>query len=241
MNNYQLNLLNRGKFEFVSELGNENIEFKESLVLHQNENYKIVGYKIIINNSMVDCVLYKNEKYQATINGVIEIPFCFDKPGSEIVLTFKGGIADDCSLTLSVVLSNHEEFDIKTAKENQEQLNKSIALTLTIGNSLINIYCKKANDSVVKTIIKLLFSVDGNIYLVDEIESDKEFNSKTGLGYGLYECCVEQYDSNCKLIASSTKSIVLENEINKLRLAIEASLKDVENQVKASGNHTVCW
>ena len=241
MNNYQLNLLNRGKFEFVSELGNEVVELNDALVLHQNGNYKIGGYKIIVNNSMVDGVLYQNKKYSQNTNGLIEIPFDFDKPGNEIVLSFKGGIADDCQLALSLVLANHEAFDIKEAKENQEQLNNNISLVLTKGNSLINIYFKKANDNVVKTILKVFFYENDKTYLVEESENNGEFKSITGLGYGSYVCYVEQYDAKDKLVAFRKKSISLTDEIASLKSSLEKSLDGVKSQVRASGRNTVSW
>ena len=146
---------------------------------------------------------------------------------------------DKLSLPISLVLANHEAYDIKEAQENQEQLNKNIALVLTKGNSLINVYFKKANDSVIKSIVKIYFCNNDNKYLIEETENNNGFKALGCLGYGTYKCIVEQFDSKNKMIASSSSSITLHDDIEALKKALTESLDSVKGQVRASGRHTV--
>lgn len=243
MNNYQLNLLNRGKFEFLSELGNEEVELKDTLVLHQNENYKIGGYKIIINNSMVSCVKYQKKEYTANENGVIEVPFEFNNADKGIYLSFKGEIADDCSLPIKAVLANRESFDIKEAEENYEKLVNQVALVLNTGNSLINVFWKKADETVTKTIIKFYYYDHKTKieYLIEESENNGEFKSFCGLAYGRYKFIIEQYDSKNNLVVSVSDIISLENEMADLKSSLENSLNGVKDQVRASGRNTIVY
>ena len=239
MDNYQSKILNKSKIEFYSENGNEEMEFNDGLVLRQNLNYKLEGYKIVINSSTIDHVIYNGKKYSADPE-LILIPFDFNKYSKELVVSFKNGIADDCTLPISVVLSNHDKYDELEAKENRKQLNQNIALVLTRGESLINIYFKKANSSVVKTNIKLYFCNKETQYLIDSYESNGEFKSVTGLGYGTYRCVVEQFDSNNHVVASDEKSINLVNDIESLKSELSKSLEGVKTQVRNSGRNTVC-
>lgn len=145
----------------------------------------------------------------------------------------------DCDLPLSLILANHEAYDIKEAKENQEQLNKNIALVLTKGNSLINVYFKKANESISKSVVKIYFCNNDDTYLIEENENNSGFRALCCLGYGTYKCTVEQFDSKNKLVASAASSIVLRDDIEALKKSLTDSLDAVKGQVRASGRHTV--
>lgn len=243
MDNYQINLLNKGTFDFESEAGKEKIKINEKCVVYQNENYKIGGYKILINNVAVEYVTYLDKKYSSNKDKIIEIKFDFDNVGKELVFTFKNGVADDCSLPIQAVLSNRESFDMKEAEENYEKLVNQVSLVLNTGNSLINMYWKKADETVTKTIIKFYYYDNKTKieYLIEESENNGEFKSFCGLAYGRYKFIIEQYDSKNNLVVSLSDIISLENEMADLKSSLENSLNGVKDQVKASGRHTVCW
>ena len=239
MDQYQLSLINRGSFGFDSANGSEKIEFNNGFTLYQNENYKISGYKLLIDNPVVDYVLYLGKKYAPKSGSIIEVSIDFNNIGSELTMVFKNGVADDCVLPIKCVLADHSKFDEKEAKENQERLNKNVALVVTKGNSLINVYFKKADDSVTKSVLKIYFWNNNESYLIEESENNTGFKSMAGLGYGTYECTVEQYDSKCRLVASVKSSVTLRDDINELKKSLTDSLDSVKGQVRASGRNTV--
>ena len=243
MDNYQINLLNKGTFDFESEAGKEKIIINEKCIVYQNENYKISGYKILINNTAVEYVTYSDKKYSSNKDKIIEIKFDFDNVGKELVFTFKNGVADDCSLPIEAVLANRESFDMKEAEKNYYKLVNQVALVLNTGNSLINACWKKADETITKSIVKFYYYDDRTKieYLIEESENNSEFKSFCGLAYGRYKFIIEQYDSKNNLVVSVSGIISLKNEIADLKSSLENSLNGVKDQVKASGRHTVSW
>lgn len=241
MDNYQKNLLNKGTFDFESEAGKEKIKINEEIILYQNENYRIGGYKIIINNIAIESILYCNKKYSPNKNKTIEIDFDFNKIGENLIFVFKNAVADDCSLPIKAILADRESFDTKEAETNYEKLVNKVALILSKGNALINAYWKKSDETVLKTIIHLHYfdEATGNEYLIEESENNGEYKSISGLAYGNYRFNVEQYDSKGKLIVSVSKVITLNNDIEELKHLLSEGLNGVKNQVRASGIHTV--
>lgn len=241
MDNYQLNLINRGKFAFESNNGSERFVFDNGFVLYQNENYKITGYKLVIDNSVVDHVCYLEKEY-ASKSGRIEVAIDFSINASTLTISFKNGLADDCIIPIQYILADHGKFDEKEARANKEQLANNVALVVAKGNSLINVYFKKANSKVEKSIVRIdYYGENDEYYTLDESENEAGFKSISGLAYGKYKCVVSQFDSKNNLIISVEKMVVLNDEIDDLKKVLKNSLEDVKKQVGASSKHTVSW
>ena len=238
MDKYQINLLNRGTFSFESELGEEKIEVGESLTLYQNENYKVGNYRIVINNSSIDSVVYSGTKHRAK-DGAVIVAFDFNNVEKELIISFKNGLADDCSMPVSAVFADKGAFDAKVEKENQKQLIASIALTASTGPALINVFWKKANSSVNKCVIKVQYQADSNVgYLVFNKEVDGEYLSLTGLAYGKYIIKVEEYVSG-KLLASVETSARLSDAAEDFRREMKEVKEILKGVGRAAGGHWV--
>ena len=242
MDKYQLNLISRGTFSFVSELGEEKIEMGESLVLYQNENYKIGNYKIVISNPSIESVTYLSKKFVSK-NNVVTVEFDFDKVEPGLKITFKNGLADDCLLPLQAIQSDKGAFDKKEAKEQRDQLIANAALVVTNGEGLINVFWKKANDQVVKSVVKVFYyhrptSGDAVQYPIYEKETDTFYLSLTGLAYGEYRCVVEEYSSKDLVIAVEGYA-----RLNDPVKVMKEESKDIKEHLKgvgrAAGGHWV--
>ena len=238
MDKYQLNLLERGSFGFKSDLGDEKIESGESITLYQNENYKVGNYKIVITNPSVESVIYLGKRYAAKDNVVI-VDFDFDNVGTELNISFKNGIADDCLLPINAVAADKGAFDIKVEKENNARLVSNVGLLVAAGDGLINVYFKKAEPSVSKIVVKVFRSGEEGIkYSIIEKEVDGEFLSITGLAYGDYYVVVEEYAGG-KLLVSTDKGTSLQNKVNTVIKEIKSAAERISGTVKGTGRHTV--
>lgn len=230
MDRYQLNLLNRGAIIFRSENGVERIEAGEKLVVYQNENYKIGGYQIVFSNPSIEAITYLSKKY-VNRNNVVVVDYDFDKAETELVISFKNGLADDCAMPISPVLADKGAFDAKIERQNQAELLSSTALMAVAGPALLNVFWKKTNSSIDKCVIKVFFSGENGInYLVLNKEIDGEFLSVSGLAYGRYSVSLEEYAGN-KLVVSTEADATLANNIEKFR----EEMKEIKQILKEVG------
>lgn len=220
MDKYQLNLLSRGTIAFKSENGEEKIEVGEKLAVYQNENYKIGGYQIVFSNPCIEAITYLSKKYTSK-NNVVAVDYVFDKAESELVISFKNGLADDCSMPISAVLADKGAFDAKIERQNRAELLSSTALIAVAGPALLNVFWKKANSSVDKCVIKVFFrGENGTNYLILNKEVDGEFLSVPGLACGRYIVSLDEYAGN-KLIVSTEADAILANSIEEIRKEIK--------------------
>ena len=232
MDRYQLNLLNRGTIIFRSENGDERIEAGEKLVVYQNENYKIGGYQLVFSNPSIEAITYLSKKYVNRDN-VVVVDYDFDKVETELVISFKNGLADDCAMPVSAVLADKDAFDAKIERQNQAELLSSTALMVVAGPALLNVFWKKTNSSIDKCIIKVFFRGENGInYLVLNKETDGEFLSVSGLAYGRYSVSLEEYAGN-KLVVSTeaNATLALDNNIEKFR----EEMKEIKENLKGVG------
>lgn len=232
MDRYQLNLLNRGTIIFRSGNGDERIETGEKLVVYQNENYKIGGYQIVFSNPSIEAITYLSKKYVNRDN-VVVVDYDFDKAETELVISFKNGLADDCAMPISPVLADKGAFDAKIERQNQAELSSSTALMAVAGPALLNVFWKKTNSSFDKCIIKVFFRGENGInYLVLNKETDGEFLSVSGLAYGRYSVSLEEYAGN-KLVVSTeaNATLALDNNIEKFR----EEMKEIKQILKGVG------
>ena len=213
MNIYQINLINRGAILFKSNNGDEKIDFNDELTVYQNENYHIDGYKIILNNPNIDYINYHSRKYINKDDQVI-VDFDFNDFDTKLIISFKNGIVDDCTIPISPVLSDKSAFDEKEKQLKYEELVKAAAFVINPGLNLINIYWKKSNPSVTKCILRVCYISDSNVeYLVLDKEVIGEYYSLTGLAYGKYSVILEEY-SNETLLFSIKSEIFLADYLN---------------------------
>lgn len=238
MDKYQLNLLERGSFSFKSDAGEEKIESGESITLYQNENYKVGNYKLVVTNPTIESVIYLGKCY-ASKDNVIIVDFDFNKAGTELKITFKNGIADDCLLPINVVAADKGAFDTKVEKENNARLISNVSLLVAAGDGLINVYFKKADSAVNKIVVKVFrLGKDDVKYSILEKEVEGEFLSVTGLAYGDYFVIVEEY-ANGKILVSTNNSTCLQNKVNTVIKEIKSAADRVSGTVKGTGRHTV--
>ena len=242
MDKYQLNLLNRATFKFFSEVGEEKIEVNEKVFLHQNEDYTLKNYRIEIDSQSIALVTYRAKKYVAS-GSLISVDFDFDNIGSELIISFKNGLADDCSVPIEAVLADKGAFDAKTAKEQREQLISNAALVVKNGDALINVFWKKANEQVVKSIVKVYYyhrptSGDSVEYLICEKETESLYLSLTGLAYGEYRCVVEEYSSKGLVIAVEGHTR-LEDPVKVMKEESRDIKEHLKGVGRAAGGHWV--
>ena len=242
MDKYQLNLLNRATFKFFSEVGEEKIEVNEKVFLHQNEDYTLKNYRIEIDSQSIASVTYRAKKYVAS-GSLISVDFDFDNIGSELIISFKNGLADDCSVPIEAVLADKGAFDAKTAKEQREQLISNAALVVKNGDALINVFWKKANEQVVKSIVKVYYyhrptSGDSVEYLICEKETESLYLSLTGLAYGEYRCVVEEYSSKGLVIAVEGHTR-LEDPVKVMKEESRDIKEHLKGVGRAAGGHWV--
>lgn len=238
MDKYQLNLLNRGTIAFKSENGEEKIEVGEKLVVYQNENYKIGGYQIVFSNSSIEAITYLSKKYTSKDN-VVAVDYGFDKAESELVISFKNGLADDCSMPISAVLADKGAFDAKVERQNRAELLSGTALMAVAGPALLNVFWKKTNSSIDKCVIKVFFrGENGTNYLILSKEADGEFLSVPGLAYGRYSVSLEEYAGN-KLVVSTEANATLANSIEEFRKEMKEIKEILKGVGRAAGGHCV--
>lgn len=242
MDKYQLNLLNRGTIAFTSELGEEKAEMGENLTLYQNENYKVGNYKIIISNASIESITYQSKRY-ASNNNVVTVDFDFDNAGSELIISFKNGLADECRLPLQTVQSDKGAFDKKEAKEQREQLIANVGLVVSAGPGLINVFWNKANSDVVKTVVKVSYyhtpsSGESKEYPVFEKETESYYLSLTGLAYGTYRCVIEEYSPK-GLVISVEGNVALNNPVTAMKQEAKEIKEHLKGVGRAAGGHWV--
>ncbi len=238
MDRYQLNLLNRGTITFKSENGEEKIEVSEKLVVYQNENYKIGGYQIVFSNPSIEAITYLSKKFISKDN-VVAVDYDFAKAESELIISFKNGLADDCSMAISAVLADKGAFDTKVERQNRAELAAGAALTVSAGPALLNVSWKKTNSSVDRCVIKVQFKVESGVeYLVLNKEVEGEFLSITGLAYGRYSVTLEEYAGG-KLLASVEASGHLSNSTEEFRKEMEEIKEILKGVRRAAGGHYV--
>ncbi len=240
MDKYQLNLINRGTITFKSEKGEEKVEAGEKLIVYQNENYKIGGYKIVFSNPSIEAITYLSKKHISKDN-VIVVDYSYDKAELELVISFKNGLADDCSMTISPVLADKGAFDAKIERQNQAELLSGTALMAVAGSALLNVFWKKTNSSIDKCIIKVFFRGENGIdYIVLNIEIDGKFLSVSGLAYGRYSVSLEEYSGN-KLVVSAeaNATFALFNCIEESRKEMKEIKEILKGVGRAAGGHWV--
>ena len=240
MDKYQLNLINRGTIAFKSENGEEKIEAGEKLVVYQNENYKIGGYQIVFSNPSIEAITYLSKKYISKDN-VVVVDYSFDKAESELVVSFKNGLADDCSMPISPVLADKGAFDAKIERQNQAELLSGAALMVVAGPALLNVFWKKTNSSIDKCVIKVFFRGENGInYLVLNKEIDGEFLSVSGLAYGRYSVSLEEYAGN-KLVVSAeaNATLALVNNVEEFKKEMKEIKEILKGVGRAAGGHWV--
>ncbi len=238
MDRYQLNLLNRGNIAFRSENGEEKIEVSEKLVVYQNENYKIGGYQIVFSNPSIEAITYLSKKYVSKDNAVV-VDYDFAKAESELIISFKNGLADDCSMAISAVLADKGAFDAKIEKQNQAELVAGAALVVCAGPALLNVFWKKTNSSVDKCVIKVRFKTESGVeYSVFNKEVEGEFLSITGLAYGRYSVTLEEY-AGSKLLASVEASGRLCDTTEEFKKEMKEIKEILKGVGRAAGGHWV--
>ena len=242
MDKYQLNLLNRATFRFFSEVGEEKIEVNEKIFLHQNENYTLKNYRIEINSQSIDSVTYRAKKFMAS-SGVITVEFDFENVGSELLISFKNGLADDCSIPVEALLADKGAFDAKTAEEHREHLIANASLAVKNGEALINVFWKKANDQVTKSVVKVYYynkpsSGDSTEYLICEKEIEELYLSLAGLAYGDYRCVVEQYSPKGLVVAVEGHTR-LEDPVKVMKDESREIKEHLKGVGRAAAGHTV--
>ena len=238
MDRYQLNLLNRGTIAFRSENGEEKIEVSEKLVVYQNENYKIGGYQIVFSNPSIEAITYLSKKYVSKDN-VVVVDYAFAKAESELIISFKNGLADDCSMVVSAVFADKSAFDAKVERQNQAELVAGAALAVSAGPALLNVYWKKTNASVDKCVIKVQFKAESGVeYSVFNKEVEGEFLSITGLAYGKYSVTLEEYAGG-KLLASVEASGRLCDTTEEFKKEMKEIKEILKGVGRAAGGHWV--
>lgn len=240
MDIYQSNLLSRGTFSFVSELGEEKIVVNDTITLYQNENYKAGNYKVLLSNSSVSAVLYNGKEYTLSKDGKFIIDIDLSNAGNVLTIVFKNGVADDCTLPLKIVFADKSAFDEKEAEAFKQQLIANVCLNVANGVDLLNIFWKKAHDSVTKSIVKVFFVASNEQFPVLEKEADTYFIPVCGLAFGHYLVIVEEYDSKGKLVVTTSCSVQLKDIYSDLKTTLGQKLDDVKGMVKATGPHFVC-
>ena len=232
MDRYQLNLLSRGTITFRSENGEEKIEVSEKLVVYQNENYKIGGYQIVFSNPSIEAITYLSKKFSSKDN-VVVVDYDFAKAESELIISFKNGLADDCSMPVSAVLADKGAFDAKA------ELVAGAALAVSAGPALLNVFWKKTNASVDKCVIKVQFKAESGVeYLVFNKEVEGEFLSITGLAYGRYSVTLEEYAGG-KLLASVEASGRLCDTTEEFKKEMKEIKEILKGVGRAAGGHWV--
>lgn len=224
MNIYQINLINRGTISFKSNNGDEKIDFDNKLVIYQNENYNIVGYKIIFNNPNIDYINYCSKRYINKDDQVI-VDFDFNNFDTKLIISFKNGLVDDCTIPISAVLSDKSVFDEKEKQLKYKELVKAASLVINPGLNLINIFWKKTNPNITKYILKVCFISDSEVdYLVLDKEVKGEYYSLTGLAYGKYSVILEEYIDDALLISIKSEIILIDYLNNKLEEIKKATM-----------------
>ena len=240
MDIYQSNLLNRGIFSFVSELGVEKIVVNDTITLYQNENYKAGNYKILLSNSSVSAVLYNGKEYPLSKDGKFIVDIDLSNAGNVLTIVFKNGVADDCTLPLKIVFADKNAFDEKEAEAFKQQLIANVCLNVANGVDLLNIFWKKAHDSVTKSVVKVFFIGANERFPVLEKEEDSYFVPVCGLAFGQYLVVIEEYDSKGKLVVTASSSVQLKDIYSDLKATLGQKLDDVKGMVRATGLPVVC-
>ena len=216
MNKYQINLINRGTISFKSNNGDEKIDFDDKLIVYQNENYNIAGYKIVFKNQNIDYINYHSKKYTNKDDQVI-VDFDFNDFDAKLIISFKNGLVDDCTIPISAVLSDKSAFDEKEKQLKYKELVKAVSLVINPGLNLINVFWKKSNPSVTKCILRVCYISDSEVeYLVLDKEVKGEYYSLTGLAYGKYSVILEEYIDDTLLISIKSEIILNDYLNNKL-------------------------
>ena len=216
MDKCQTNLLKQGTYGFVSEAGEEKIEFKEGFVLYQNDDYVIGNYKIIIDNPNVGGAIYQEQEYLSE-NGIVTVPFDFANASEELILSFKDGVAVDIALPIKTILADKQTADAKVAA----RYTGNVALKIASGINLLNIFWKKANDTITKSIVKVYFlTKKDHKYLVLEKETQEYYLAVPNLAFGTYEVEVEEFAGERSVILVK-ETETLANHPSEIKKAIK--------------------
>ena len=216
MDKCQTNLLKQGTYGFVSEAGEEKIEFKEGFVLYQNDDYVIKNYKIIIDNPNVGGAIYQEQEYLSE-NAIVTVPFDFANASEELILSFKDGVAVDIALPIKTILADKQTADAKVAS----RYTGNVALKIATGINLLNVFWKKANDTITKSIVKVYFlTKKDHKYLVLEKETQDYYLAVPNLAFGTYEVEVEEYAGERSVILVK-ETETLANHPSEIKKAIK--------------------
>ena len=117
------------------------------------------------------------------------------------------------------------------------------ALVVKNGDALINVFWKKANEQVVKSIVKVYYyhrptSGDSVEYLICEKETESLYLSLTGLAYGEYRCVVEEYSSKGLVIAVEGHTR-LEDPVKVMKEESRDIKEHLKGVGRAAGGHWV--
>lgn len=169
------------------------------------------------------------------------VDYSFDKAELELVISFKNGLADDCSMPISPVLADKGAFDAKIERQNQAELLSGTALMAVAGPALLNVFWNKTNSSIDKCIIKVFFRGENGIdYLVLNKEIDGEFLSVSGLAYGRYSVSLEEYSGNKLVVSAEANAILaLSNSIEEFRKEMKEIKEILKGVGRSAGGHWV--
>jgi hypothetical protein len=164
-------------------------------------NFYIAGY-------MLDYIMLNGTKFTAIKSAaknklegisVIHVNFDFKKENLDLKINFKNN-----TIKPFIFKINTKKYVAPPIDYNKLYL-ESMSIKHALGQDLINIYFKKANDNYKKTKIELYVKANQEYQLMGEYEVEEGMFFKTinGLAYGNYAYKLIQYDNKNEKIISS--------------------------------------
>ena len=217
MDKCQAKLLKEGTIGFVSSGGEERVVFDEGFTFFENEDSAIGDYRLVIRNPHVRAVQYLEEEAYEALNGVTSVPFDFAKVGEELVIYFVDDEAAPVALSIKVVLADKEGAEAKVKAKYQ----KKAALEIATGINLLNVFWKKANETVTKSVVKVEYIAKKGVrYPVLEKEMEAYYLSIPDLAFGTYEVSVEEF-ADLRSVVLVKETITLANHPSEIKKAIK--------------------
>ncbi len=230
---YNNNIFKNGRIDSNTSGWSYITESNYKIIIKQEENYNIVKYFIIfeetINKVSANGLDYFPESICDRSDKHVVVPVDFEKQIKELTLNFND-VINPITVPVEFIFADRKIYDDKLEKQRQKELEKSANISLSVGVDLVNIYFQPCSSNYSKTTIELWLaegqytshsSVMGRSETFIpklKIETAKAtrmigkfhvegkemfFESITGLAKGAYGVVISQFDNNNTLLFKS--------------------------------------
>lgn len=207
MDKYQEKILEKVKFQLVSEKGNGSAKIENGcLVITQNEDYNIEKYMLVVITNVISSIELDNKLVKFVKNAKeIRTEINFKEPYKNLNIKFVSDMADEINLKVEYVCADKSKYDQKVSDDRRKLLLQNLNFSFESYENLINVYWEKSSKEVETTEIELFCNKGDKKQFMARYKYDNNlcYHAFNDLVPGDYWVKLTQYDKDGKRIVES--------------------------------------